>query len=96
MQIGHQNEGGSVNAPTLEGKIEAALMTLACQGEPGLRTKLALMHPSRDIDKDSCLKYATIVLSRTIAASLQALPPQSFDRTSKELAEYLASEFECP
>lgn len=96
MQSEHQGEGRAVNSPTLEARLEAALMTLACQGEPGLRTKLALMHPSQDIDKDSCLKYATIVLSRTIAASLQALPPQSFDRTSKELAEYLASEFECP
>ncbi len=82
--------------PTLEGRVEAALMTIACQGDPGLRTKLKLMYPSREIDKDSCLKYATIVLSRTIAASLQALPPQDFERTSKELAEYLASGFECP
>lgn len=96
MQSEDQIAGAPVSAPTLEGRIEAALMTLACQGEPGLRTKLTLMHPSRGIDKDSCLKYATIVLSRSIAASLQALPPQSFDRTSKELAEYLASEFECP
>lgn len=96
MQGEDQIAVAPINAPTLEGRVEAALMTLACQGEPGLRTKLALMHPSQDIDKDSCLKYATIVLSRTIAASLQALPPQSFDRTSKELAEYLASEFECP
>lgn len=96
MQNEHQEEGRSVNAPTLEGRVEAALMTLACQGEPGLRTKLALMHPSREIDKDSCLKYATIVISRTIAASLRALPPQRFEMTSKELAGYLASEFECP
>lgn len=88
--------GAPVKAPTIEGRVEAALMTLAYQGEPGLRTKLALMHPSQNIDKDSCLKYPTIVLSRTIAASLQALPPQRFEKTSKELAEYLASEFECP
>ncbi len=96
MPIEDQISGASVNAPTLEGRVEAALMTLACQGDPGLRTKLALMHPSRDLNKDSCLKYATIVLSRTIAASLQALPPQRFEKTSKELAEYLSSEFECP
>ncbi len=96
MQSKHQVAGASVSAPTLEGRIEAALMTLACRGEPGLRTKLALMHPSRDIDKDNCLKYATIVLSRTIAASLQALPPQESAKISTALAEYLASEFECP
>lgn len=96
MQSQHETAGASVNAPTLEGRVEAALMTLACQGEPGLRTKLALMHPSRDIDKNSCLKYATVVLNRTIAASLQALPPQKSARISTALAEYLASEFECP
>jgi hypothetical protein len=88
--------GASVEAPTLQSRIEAALMTLACQGDPGLRTKLSLMHPSPDISKDSCLKYATIVLSQTIAASLQALPQRDFEKTSKELAGYLASEFECP
>lgn len=90
MRIERRVAGASVNPPTLEGRVEAALMTLACQGDPGLRTKLALMHPSRDIDKDSCLKYATIVLSRTIAASLQALPPERLQRISTELAEYLA------
>lgn len=96
MQSEHQVAGAAIKTPTLESRVEAALMTLACQGEPGLRTKLALMHPSRDIDKDSCLKYATIVLSRTITASLQALPHQRLEKTSKELAEYLASEFEYP
>lgn len=96
MQSEDQIAGVTINAPTLEGRVEAPLMTLACQGDPGLRTKLALMHPSPDINKDSCLKHATIVLSRTIAASLQALPHQRFEKTSKELAEYLASEFECP
>ncbi len=85
-----------VESPSLTSRIEAALMTLAQQGEPGLRTKMTLMHPSTELDKDSCLKYSTIVLSRTIAASLQALPLQDFETTSKELAEYLASEFECP
>lgn len=85
-----------VAAPTLQGRIEAALMTLACQGDPGLRTKLSLMYPSQDIDKQNCLKFATIVLSRTIAASLQALPLLVTEKTSKELAEYLASEFRCP
>ena len=86
----------TVSAPTLSGRIEAALMTLACHGNPGLATKMSLMHPSTDLDKDSCLKYATIVLSRTIAASLQALPLLATETTSKELAEYLASEFRCP
>lgn len=90
MKIQNKTGGASVNAPTLEGRVEAALMTLACQGDPGLRTKLSLMHPSRDIDKYSCLKYATIVLSRTIAASLQALPPERLQTISTELAEYLA------
>lgn len=96
MQTEQHMGGRSITEPTLQGRIEAALMTLACQGEPGLRTKLALMHPSRDIDKDSCLKYATVVLSRTIAVSLQALPPQESAKISTALAEYLASEFECP
>lgn len=85
-----------VAAPTLQERIEAALMTLACHGDPGLRTKMSLMYPSEDIAPISCLKFATIVLSRTIAASLQALPPGEIERTSKELAEYLFSEFECP
>ena len=85
-----------VEAPSLVSRIEAALMTLAQQGEPGLRTKMTLMHPSTELDKDSCLKYSTIVLSRTIAASLQALPLLDLETTSRELAEYLASEFECP
>lgn len=96
MQSEHQTVGTLLKAPTLEGRVEAALMTLACQGEPGLRTKLALMYPSREINRDNCLKYATIVLSRTIAASVQALPPLDSARISKGLAEYLASEFECP
>ena len=85
-----------VEEPSLQARIEAALMTLACQGDPGLRTKLRLMYPSQDIAKQSCLKFATIVLSRTIAASLQALPPPQIETISKELAEYLSSEFECP
>ena len=85
-----------VAAPTLQERIEAALMTLACHGDPGLRTKMSLMYPSEDIAPISCLKFATIVLSRTIAASLQALPLQDLETTSKELAGYLASEFECP
>lgn len=85
-----------VSAPSLQGKIEAALMTLVCQGEPGLKTKLLLMHPSRNIEKQDCLKFATIVLNRTIAASLQALPPLHLETISKELAEYLASECEFP
>ncbi|RZI28252.1 hypothetical protein EUX58_02090 [Pseudomonas sp. 770NI] len=85
-----------VKAPSPQARIEAALMTLACQGDPGLRTKLSLMYPSQDIEKQSCLKFATIVLSRTIAASLQALPPERIEMISKELAEYLSSEFECP
>ncbi|WP_330214386.1 hypothetical protein [Pseudomonas sp. AM8] len=85
-----------VEAPSLQARIEAALMTLACQGDPGLRTKLSLMYPSQDIEKQSCLKFATIVLSRTIAASLQALPLRGIEMISKELAEYLSSEFECP
>lgn len=96
MQNEHQMVGHSIAEPTLQGRVEAALMTLACQGEPGLRTKLALMYPSLDTDKDSCLKYATIVLSRTIVASLQALPLQESEKISTALAEYLASEFECP
>ncbi|WP_146013179.1 MULTISPECIES: hypothetical protein [unclassified Pseudomonas] len=85
-----------IESPSLQVRIEAALMTLACQGDPGLRTKLSLMHPSQDIDKQSCLKFATIVLSRTIAASLRALPPPAIETISKELTEYLFSEFECP
>ncbi|WP_144080564.1 hypothetical protein [Pseudomonas simiae] len=85
-----------VEEPSLQARIEAALMTLACQGDPGLRTKLRLMHPSQDIAKQSCLKFATIVLNRTIAVSLQALPPPQIETISKELAEYLSSEFECP
>ena len=85
-----------VESPSLASRIEAALMTVAQQGEPGLRTKMTLMHPSTELDKDGCLKYSTIVISRTIAASLQALPLQDLEMTSKELAEYLVSEFECP
>ncbi|MGG7598808.1 hypothetical protein ACQ4OD_17445 [Pseudomonas sp. WC1] len=80
----------SIPAPSLEGRIEAALMTLACQGSPGLRTKLSLMHPSLEIDKQRCLKYATVVLSNSIAASLQALHPQRTAQIAKELAEYLS------
>jgi len=85
-----------VNPPTLTGRIEAAFMTLACQGDPGLRTKMTLMYPSTDIDKQSCLKYATIVLTRISAASLLALPPSQIEMISTELAEYLASGYECP
>ena len=85
-----------VSAPSLAVRVEAALMTLAQQGDPGLRTKRNLMHPSTDIDKGSLLKFATIVLSRTIVASLQALPHSHSETISKELAEYLASEFESP
>lgn len=85
-----------ISAPSLQVRVEAALMTLACHGDPGLKTKLSLMHPSRDIEKQNCLKFATIVLSRTITASLQALPPLHFETISKELAEYFASEFESP
>lgn len=50
--IDHQAAGVSAFAPTMEGRVEAALMPLAYQSDPGLRMKLTLMYPSRDIDKD--------------------------------------------
>lgn len=87
----HPNSPGkpTVTAPTLEGRIEAALMTLACQGEPGLATKMALMHPATELGPRECSKYATIVLTRTIAALVEALPGGRSDQIQRELAAYL-------
>ena len=85
-----------VPPPSLAARVEAALMTLAQQGDPGLRTKLSLMYPSTEIDKASLLKFATIVLARTIVASLQALPHSDSETISKGLIQYLQARYECP
>lgn len=42
-----------VEAPSMAARLEAAFMTLAQQGEPGLRTKMTLMHPSTELDRES-------------------------------------------
>ena len=91
MHHPHPNSPGkpTVSAPTLEGRIEAALMTLACQGNPGLATKMALMHPSPDLGASGCNKFATVVLTQTIAALVEALPAQRSDQIQQELAAYL-------
>lgn len=85
-----------INSPGLGNRIEAALVAVAHQGNIGLATRLALMHPSTDLDRASCAKYATIVLSRLIAAGLELLPPERSAQIQQELAEYLSSEFESP
>lgn len=92
----HPNSPGkpTIAAPSLEGRIEAALMTLACQGEPGQATKMALMHPSTELGSRGCSKYATVVLTQTIAALIEALPAQRSEQIQRELAAYLEEFYE--
>lgn len=85
-----------MQCPTLAGRIEAALMTIACQGKPGLATRMALMHPSPEFESAAgCNKFATVVLTRTIAALVEALPAERSDQIQQELSDYL-SEFYGP
>lgn len=86
----------NVNAPSLATRIETAFLSVAFQGSIGLSARLALMHPSTELDRDSCAKYATIVLSRLAVAFLESLPAEHSDRLQRELADYLSSNFECP
>lgn len=86
----------AISPPDFNTRIEAAFVSVAFQGQIGLRTRLALMHPSTDLDRDSCAKYATIVLSRLASACLESLPAERSELIQQELAEYLSSEFECP
>lgn len=65
-------------------------MTLACQGNPGLATKMSLMHPSTELNSSGCSKFATIVLTQTIAALVEALPGQRSEQIQRELEAYLA------
>lgn len=96
MHHPHPNSPGkpTISAPSLVGRIEAALMTLACQGDPGLATKMSLMHPSPELSRSGCNKYATIVLTQTIAALVEALPAQRSDQIQLELAAYLEEFYE--
>jgi len=85
----------TIQPPSINGRIEAALMTLACNGQPGLATRMALMYPSTDfVSAESCNKFATIVLTRTIAALVEALPAERSGQIQKELADYLSEFFE--
>ena len=86
----------AISPPDFNSRIEAAFVSVAFQGQIGLRTRLALMHPSTDLDRDSCAKYATIVLSRLTAAFLEYLPPERSAQIQQELTEYQSSNFECP
>lgn len=85
-----------ITPPGLAGRIEAAFVSIAHQGDIGLATRLKLMHPSKEVDRESCAKYATVVLSRLVAALLATLPLEQSDRIQQELAAYLSSNFECP
>ncbi|WP_288522444.1 hypothetical protein [uncultured Pseudomonas sp.] len=85
----------ALTPPGLSGRIEAAFVAITHQGDIGLATRLKLMHPSTEVDRDSCAKYATVVLSRLVAALLAALPLEQSGRIQQELAEYLSSNFEC-
>lgn len=85
----------TVQPPTLVGRIEAALMTIACQGKPGLATRMALMHPSPEFeDAAGCNKFATIVLTRTIAALVAAVPAERSAQIQQELTDYLSEFYE--
>ncbi|EJM71638.1 hypothetical protein PMI29_01308 [Pseudomonas sp. GM49] len=86
----------AISPPDFKTRIEAAFVSVAFQGQIGLSTRLALMHPSTDLDSDSCAKYATIVLSRLASACLESLPAERSALIQRELAEYLISDFECP
>lgn len=85
----------TVQPPTLRARIEAALMTIACQGKPGLATRMALMHPSPEFeDAAGCNKFATVVLTQTIAALVEALPVERSAQIQKELSEHLSEFYE--
>lgn len=97
MHHPHPDSPGRPTAqpPTMSGRIEAALMTIACQGQPGLATRMALMHPSPEFeDAAGCNKFATVVLTRTIAALVEALPVERSAQIQQELAEYLSEFYE--
>jgi hypothetical protein len=85
-----------ISNPATSTRIEAAIVAITHQGNIGLATRLALMHPSTDLDRASCAKYATIVLSRLVTAFLDLLPAERSAQIQQELAEYLSSDFECP
>jgi hypothetical protein len=79
-------------APTWQGRIEAACVTLACGGAgTGERTRLALMHPSRDIEPGHCQKMAADILFEVIMAACEAHAPL-IATIERRLAELLSSE----
>lgn len=86
----------AIQPPEMSARIEAAVVAITHQGNIGLATRLALMHPSTDLDRDSCTKFATVVISRLTAAFLKSLPAERSAQIQQELAEYLSSDFECP
>ena len=86
----------TINTPEFKYRIEAAFVAVANRGAIGLRTRQVLMQPSTDLDRDSCTKFATIVLSRLTAAFLESLPAERSVQIQQELADYLSSNFEHP
>lgn len=86
----------AIPPPEVNTRIEAAVLAITYQGNIGLATRLALMHPSTDLDRASCAKYATVVVSRLVTAFLELLPAERSAQIQQELAEYLSSDFECP
>lgn len=82
----------SVPAPTFSERLEAALVTLAWQGESGVRTRLTLMHPDTDIDIANCSKEAATFIFYVLDTVAWTVPPQVIEQIEQRLFAFRSFE----
>lgn len=90
VQLGEQKDYPpvSVPAPTFSQRLEAALVTLAWQGESGERTRLTLMHPDTNIDPVECRREAARVVFYALDTVAWTVPPQVIEQIEQRLYKY--------
>jgi hypothetical protein len=90
VQLGEKKEYPPipVPAPTFSERLEAALVTMAWQGESGERTRLVLMHPDTNIDPVYCRREAARVVFYALDTVAWTVPPQVIEQIEQRLSAY--------
>lgn len=90
VQLGEQKDYPPVlvPAPTFSQRLEAALVTLAWQGESGERTRLTLMHPDTNIDPVECRREAARVVFYALDTVAWTVPPQVIEQIEQRLYKH--------